>query len=73
MYAGDTSPGRESFTKVIKNGPHTVTITKIGYEDYVQNVYISDGESLIVTAVLTEKTFPYYTLNRISTVTESFS
>jgi len=73
MYVGDTPAVRESFTKVLKNGPHTVKITKIGYEDYLQNVYISVGKSLIITATLPEKTFPYYTLNPTSTVTESFS
>jgi hypothetical protein len=72
-YIGDTPPVRESFTKPIKSGPHTVKITKIGYEDYLQNVYISVGKSEIVTADLLEKTFPYYTLNPTSTVTESFS
>ena len=71
MYVGDTPAGRESFTKLIKNGPHTVKITKIGYEDYMQNVYVSVGKSLIVTANLSEKTFPYYTLNPPSTFTES--
>jgi len=73
MYVGDTPAVRESFTKVIKNGPHTLKITKIGYEDYLQNVYISVGKSLIITATLPEKTFPYYTLHPTSTVTESFS
>jgi hypothetical protein len=71
MYVGDTPAGRESFTKLLKNGPHTVKITKIGYEDYLQNVYVSAGKSLIVTATLSEKTFPYYTLNPTSTFTES--
>jgi len=73
MYVGDTPAGRESFTKSIKSGPHTVKITKIGYEDYTQNVYVSVGKSEIVTAVLSEKTFPYYTLNPTSTFTESSS
>jgi len=73
MYIGDTPTGRESFTKSIKSGPHIVKITKIGYEDYTQNVYVSVGKSDIVTAVLSEKTFPYYTLNPTSTFTESFS
>jgi hypothetical protein len=73
MYVGDTPTGRDSFTKSIKSGPHIVKITKIGYEDYTQNVYVSVGKSTIVTAALPEKTFPYYTLNPISTVTESFS
>jgi len=73
MYIGDTPTGRESFTKSIKSGPHIVKITKIGYEDYTQNVYISVGKSVIVTADLPEKTFPYYTLNPTSAFTESFS
>lgn len=73
MYAGDTPVGRDSLTALIKNGPHTVKITKIGYEDYMQNVYVSVGKSSIVTATLSEKTFPYYTLDPTSTVTESFS
>jgi len=73
MYAGDTPVGRESLTALIKNGPHTVKITKIGYEDYMQNVYVSVGKSSIVTATLSEKTFPYYTLDPTLTVTESFS
>jgi hypothetical protein len=73
MYVGDTPTGRESFTKTIQNGPHIVKITKIGYEEYTQNVYVSVGKSGIVTAVLSEKTFPYYTLNPPSTVPESFS
>jgi len=73
MYFGDTPTGRESFTKSLKSGPHIVKITKIGYEDYTQNVYVSVGKSMIVTAALPEKTFPYYTLNPTSTVTESFS
>jgi hypothetical protein len=34
-------------------------------------VYVSAGKSLIVTATLSEKTFPYYTLNPTSTFTES--
>ena len=73
MYVGDTPAVRESFTKSIKSGPHTVKITKIGYEDYLQTVYVSVGKSVIVTAVLPEKTFPYYTLNPTSTFTESFA
>ena len=73
MYAGDTPTGRESFTKSIKIGPHTVKITKIGFEDYTQNVYVSVGKSVIVTAALSEKTFPYYTLNPTSTITEPSS
>ena len=73
MYVGDTPTGRESFTKSIMNGPHIVKITKIGYEDYTQNVYVPVGKSVIVTAALPEKTFPYYTLIPTSTVTESFS
>jgi hypothetical protein len=71
MYAGDTPPGRESFTKSITSGPHTVKITKIGYGDYTQDVYVSVGKSVIVTAALSEKTFPYYTLHPTSTFTES--
>jgi len=71
MYVGDTTTGRESFTKSIKSGPHTVKITKIGYEDYMQNVDVPFGKSVIVTAALTEKTFPYYTLHPTSTFTES--
>jgi hypothetical protein len=73
IYVGDTPTVRESFTKSIKSGPHIVKITKIGYEDYTQNVYVSVGKSEIVTASLLEKTFPYYTLNPTSTFTESFS
>jgi hypothetical protein len=73
MYVGDTPTGRESLTKSIKSGPHIVKITKIGYEDYTQNVFVSVGRSDIVTAALSEKTFPYYTLNPTSTFTESFS
>jgi hypothetical protein len=73
MYVGDTPTGRESFTKSIKNGPHTVKITKIGYEDYTQNVYVSVGKSVIVTATLSEKSFLYYTLNPTSTLTEPYS
>ena len=71
MYAGDTPFGRESFTKSITSGPHTVKITKIGYGDYTQDVYVSVGKSVIVTAALSEKTFPYYTLHPTSTFTES--
>jgi PEGA domain len=71
MYVGDTPVGGESFTKSIKRGPHTVKITKIGYEDYTQNVNIPVGKSVIVTAVLSEKAFPYYTLGPTSTFTES--
>ena len=70
-YAGDTPAVRGSFTKVLTTGPHAVTITKIGYGDYRENVYISAGESLVVTATLPEKTFPYYTLMPTSTFTES--
>ena len=73
MYVGDTPPDGDSITKLVKNGPHTVKITKIGYGDYQQNVYVSVGQSLIITAALSEKPFPYYTLNRTSTFTESFS
>gem|GEM_PF-1772949 len=73
MYAGDTPPGRESFTQSITSGPHTVKITKIGYEDYTQDVIIPLGKSVIVTAALPEKTFPDYTLNPTSTVTEPYS
>ena len=72
MYVGDTPTGGENFTKSIKIGPHIVKITKIGYEDYTQNVYVSVGKSVIVTASLSEKTFPYFTLNPTSTFTESF-
>jgi hypothetical protein len=72
MYVGDTPAVRESFTKSIKSGPHTVKITKIGYGDYLQTVYVTGGKSEIVTAVLPEKPFPYYTLNPTSTGTESF-
>ena len=70
MYAGDTPTGRERFTTSVKSGPHTVKITKIGYEDYTQDVYVSIGKPVIVTAALPEKTFPYYTLNPASTRTE---
>ena len=73
MYVWDTPTGRDSFTTSIKSGPHIVKITKIGYEDYTQNVFISGGRSGIITANLSEKTFPYYTLNPTSTFTESFS
>ena len=73
MYVGDTPTGRDSFTTSLESGPHIVKITKIGYEDYTQNVFISAGRSDIVTATLSEKTFPYYTLNPTSTFTESFS
>jgi hypothetical protein len=73
MYAGDTSTGRESFTKSLQSGPHTVKITKIGYEDYTQDVYVPAGKSVIITAALPEKPFPYYTLNPTSTVTEPYS
>ena len=73
MYVGDTPVGKESFTKSLKSGPHTVKITKIGYEDYTQNVYVSVGKPEIVTATLSEKSFPYYTLNPTSTFTEPFS
>jgi hypothetical protein len=73
MYVGDTPLGQESFTKSVKSGPHTVKITKIGYADYTQNVYVSAGKAEIVTATLSEKPFPYYTLNPTSTFTEPFS
>ena len=73
MYIGDTPTGRDSFTTSPESGPHIVTITKIGYEDYSQNVFIFGGRSEIVTATLSEKTFPYYTLNPTSTFTESFT
>jgi hypothetical protein len=73
MYVGDTPTWRESFTKSVKSGPHTVKITKIGYEDYTQNVYVSVGQLEIVTATLSEKSFPYYTLNPTSTRTEPYS
>jgi hypothetical protein len=73
MYVGDTPTGRDSFTTSTESGPHIVKITKIGYEDYTQNVFISRGRSEIVTATLSEKTFPYYTLNPTSTFTESVS
>lgn len=71
MYAGDTPAVRGSLTKVLTTGPHAVTITKIGYEDYQEQVYVSAGESLVVTATLPEKTFPYYTLMPTSTFTET--
>jgi PEGA domain len=73
MYVGDTPTGRDSLTKSVKSSPHTVKITKTGYEDYTQNMYVSVGKSEIITAALSEKTFPYYTLNPTSTFTESFS
>jgi hypothetical protein len=73
MYAGDTPTGRDSLTKSIKSGPHTVKITKIGYEDSTQDVYVSVGKSEIFTVSLSEKTFPYYTLNPTSAFTESVS
>lgn len=73
MYAGDTPTGRDSLTTSVKSGPHTVKITKIGYEDSTQHVYVSVGKSEIVTVVLSEKTFPYYTLNPTSAFTESVS
>ena len=72
MYVGDTPTGRDSLTLSSESGPHIVTITKIGYEEYTQNVFISGGRSEIVTASLSEKTFPYYTLHPTSTFTESF-
>jgi hypothetical protein len=72
MYVGDTPTRRDSLTISLESGPHTVKITKIGYEDYTQNVFISGGKSEIVTADLSEKTFPYYTLNPTSTFTENF-
>jgi hypothetical protein len=71
MYVGDTPTGQDSFTTSIQSGPHIVTITKIGYEDYTQNVVISGGRSDTITATLEEKTFPYYTLHPTSTFTES--
>jgi hypothetical protein len=71
MYVGDTPAGPDSFTTSGTSGPHIVTITKIGYEDYTQSVVISGGRSGTVTATLSEKTFPYYTLNPTSTFTES--
>jgi hypothetical protein len=71
MYVGDTPAVRGSFTKVLSIGPHAVTITKIGYEDYREQVYVSEGETLVVTATLPEKTFPWHTLNPTSTFTES--
>jgi hypothetical protein len=73
MYVGDTPTWRERFTKSVKSGPHTVKITKIGYEDYTQNVYVSVGQLEIVTATLSEKSFPYYTLNPTSIRTEPYS
>jgi hypothetical protein len=73
MYAGDTPAVRDSFTKIVRTGPHTLKITKIGYEDYLQNISVSAGESLVVTATLSEKTFPYYSLHPTSPFTESFS
>ena len=72
-YAGDTPTGRESFTKSLTSGPHTVKITKIGYEDYTQDVYVPAGKSIIVTASLPEKAFPYYTLNPTPPTTEPYS
>jgi hypothetical protein len=71
MYVGDTPTGQDSFTTSIQSGPHLVKITKIGYEDYTQNVVISGGRSDTITATLSEKAFPYYTLHPTSTVTES--
>lgn len=73
MYVGDTPTGRDSLTTTTESGPHTVKITKIGYEDYTQNVFVSAGGSDIVTATLSEKTFPYYTLNPTPAFTESFT
>jgi hypothetical protein len=70
MYVGDTPPGWGSFTTSVKSGYHTVKITKIGYEDYTQDVYISDGRSQTITANLSEKSFPYYTINPTLTRTE---
>ena len=72
MYAGDTPAVRDSFTKVIGDGPHTITITKIGYGDYRENVFVPAGKSLIITVTLTEKPYPYYTLNPTVPFTESF-
>jgi PEGA domain len=72
MYVGDTPTGRESLTISVKSGPHTVKITKIGYDDYTQNVYFSVGQREIVTATLSEKSFPYYTLNPTSAFTEPY-
>jgi hypothetical protein len=54
-----------------ESSPHIVTITKIGYEDYTQNVFVTAGSSEMVTATLPEKTFPYYTLNPTSAFTVS--
>ncbi len=71
MYAGDTPTGPDSFTTPVKSGPHIVKITKIGYEDYTQNVVISGGGSDTITATLSEKPFPYYTLHPTSPVTGS--
>jgi hypothetical protein len=73
MYAGDTPTVQGSLEKGVKTGPHTVRITKTGYDEYHENVYIFGDESLVVTATLPEKPFPYYTLNRASTFTESLS
>ena len=63
MYVGDTPPTWGSFTLSVKSGYHTVKITKIGYDDYTQEVYISDGRSETITANLSEKSYPYYTIN----------
>ena len=71
MYAGDTPTGPDSFTTPVKSGPHIVKITKIGYEDYTQNVVISGGGPDTITATLSEKPFPYYTLHPTSPVTGS--
>jgi hypothetical protein len=70
MYAGDTPTGRESFILAVKSGPHTVKITKIGYDDFTQNVYVFVGQREIITATLSEKSFPYYTLHPTSAFTE---
>ncbi len=71
MYFGDTPTGHDSFTTSLQSGPHFVKISKIGYEDYTQNLVISAGGSDTVTATLLEKTYPYYTLHPTSTFTES--
>ena len=63
MYVGDTPPGWGSLTTSGKSGYHTVKITKIGYDDYTQDVYISDGQSETITANLSEKSYPYYTIH----------
>ena len=71
MYFGDTPTGQDSFTTSIQSGPHAVKITKIGYEEYTQSVFISAGRSDTITVTLSEKTYPYYTLHPTSTFTES--